>query len=61
MTQVMTEARKDGTLLPEGHPAQARVERIGRRIQQVASNSANGGGFQDHMKVCLPALWRSPG
>lgn len=48
--QVMADARKDGTALPKGHPAQNRVERIGRRIQEVATNAANGGGFQAHMQ-----------
>ena len=45
---MLASARKEGTLLPAGHPKQARVERIGRRVA-AAAGDGTGGGFQGHM------------
>mmetsp|Transcript_20714 Transcript_20714/g.62420 ORF Transcript_20714/g.62420 Transcript_20714/m.62420 type:complete len:383 (-) Transcript_20714:334-1482(-) len=48
--EILQEAKEQRALLPRGSPAQARVERIGRRIAAIASDGTTGGGFQGHMQ-----------
>ena len=50
-TQIRSDAKSQGTLLPEGHPYVQLVKRIGSRIAQKASNASGISGQIEHMKV----------
>jgi predicted Zn-dependent protease len=48
-SQVLSQAKMAGRLLPYNHPATKTVRRVGSRIAAVASDGA-GGGFHSHME-----------
>ena len=52
--QVKAQAEAEGKLLPQWHPSVRAVQRVGLRIASVAGDG-HGGGYQEHMKVRLPA------
>ena len=47
--QIVQDARARRRLLPRNHPSVRAVERIGRRLAAVASDSG-GGGYSEHMQ-----------
>ncbi len=48
-SQVLTQAKMAGRLLPPNHPASKAVRRVGTRIAAIAADGA-GGGFHSHMQ-----------
>lgn len=49
--QIQSDAKAQGTLLPESHPATKMVKRIGSRIAAKASDDTGVAGHMGHMKV----------
>lgn len=50
-TQIRSEAKSQGSLLPEHHPYVKLIKRIGTRIAQKASDETGISGRMDHMQV----------
>ncbi len=49
--QIRSEAKSQGTLLPDNHPYVKMVKRIGMKIAQKASDDTGVSGHMEHMKV----------
>ena len=54
--KIRAEAKSEGSLLPDGHPAVKLVKRIGTRIAAKASDDAGVSGHMEHMKVCASQI-----
>lgn len=48
--QIRSEAKSQGTLLPDHHPYVKMIKRIGMKIAQKASDSSGVSGHMEHMK-----------
>lgn len=49
--QIRSEAKSQGTLLPDHHPYVKLIKRIGLKIAQKASDDSGVSGHMEHMKV----------
>ncbi len=49
--QIRSEAKSQGTLLPDHHPYVKMIKRIGMKVAQKASDDSGVSGHMEHMKV----------